>query len=70
MAWAASSVSPNKEVFFMKAIAATLIVVGIIGLVVSAIFPVIVGIAGIIGSLVLLLTGIGFLLRCCFGWRK
>ncbi len=69
MAWAASSVSPKKEVFFVKAIAAVLIVLGIVGLIVSAVFPV-VGIAGIIGSLVLLLTGIGFLLRCCFGWKK
>jgi hypothetical protein len=54
----------------MIAIAAVLIVLGIVGLVVSAIFPVLLGGAGIIGSIALLLTGIGFLLRCCFPGRK
>jgi hypothetical protein len=59
-----------KEVCFMKAIAVLLIVVGIAGLIVTAIIPAIVGYAGFIGSLALLLTGIGFLIRCCFAWKK
>ncbi len=54
----------------MKAIAALLIVVGIVGLVFSAIFPAILGIPGIIGSLALLLTGLGFFMFCCGGFRK
>jgi len=54
----------------MKAIAIVLIVAGIAGLIVSAIVPAIVGIAGIIGSIALLLTGIGFLLRCCYSWKN
>jgi len=54
----------------MKAIAVALIVLGIVGLVVSAVFPAILGVAGLIGSLALLLTGIGFLLRCCYPCRR
>jgi len=54
----------------MKAIAVLLIVVGIAGLITTAIIPGIVGFAGFIGSLALLLTGIGFLIRCCFPWKK
>ncbi len=54
----------------MKAIAVLLIVVGIAGLIVTALIPAIVGFAGFIGSLALLLTGIGFLIRCCFSWKK
>ena len=54
----------------MKAIAALLIVVGIVGLVFSAVFPAILGIPGIIGSLALLLTGLGFFMFCCGGFRK
>ncbi len=59
-----------KEVYLMKAIAVLLIVVGIAGLITTAIIPAIVGFAGFIGSLALLLTGIGFLIRCCFPWKK
>ena len=54
----------------MKAITILLIVAGIIGLVVSAILPLLLGIPGLIGSVALLLTGIGFLLRCCTTWKK
>jgi hypothetical protein len=54
----------------MKAIAFTLIVLGIIALIFSAIFPAVLGIAGLIGSLALLLTGLGFLLRCCYPFRR
>ncbi len=61
---------PEKEVCSMKAITILLIVAGIIGLVVSAILPLLLGIPGLIGSVALLLTGIGFLLRCCTTWKK
>jgi hypothetical protein len=54
----------------MKMLSAVLIALGIIGLIFSAIFPVILGVAGLIGSLALLLTGLGFFLRCCYSMRK
>lgn len=54
----------------MKGIAVLLIAVGIAGLITTAIIPTIVGFAGFIGSLALLLTGIGFFIRCCFTWKK
>jgi membrane-bound ClpP family serine protease len=53
----------------MKGLAIVLIVVGIVGLVVSAVLPV-VGIAGVIGSVAMLITGIGFFLRCCSFWKR
>lgn len=53
----------------MKGLAIVLIVVGIVGLVAAAALPV-VGIAGLIGSLAMLITGLGFFLRCCYFWKK
>jgi len=47
-----------------------LIVVGIVGLILSAIFPGIIGIAGIIGSVAALLAGIGFLIFKCVCCRR
>lgn len=52
----------------MKAIIIALIVVGITGLILSAVLPVI-GIPGIIGSVAALLSGIGFLVFRCFCCR-
>lgn len=49
----------------MKAIIISLIVVGIAGMIVSALFPVFLGIGGIIGSVAALLAGIGFLVFRC-----
>ena len=54
----------------MKAIIISLIVVGIIGLIISAVFPILVGIPGIIGSVAALLSGIGFLVFRCFCCRS
>ena len=54
----------------MKAMTILLIVAGILGLIASAVFPVLVGIPGLTGSIAMLLTGIGFFLRCCAPWRK
>lgn len=54
----------------MKMISALLIALGIIGLVVSAIFPAVLGVPGLIGSLALLLTGLGFFLRCCYSMKR
>lgn len=53
----------------MKGITILLIVAGIVGLAVSAALPT-VGIAGLIGSVAMLITGIGFFLRCCGYWKK
>mgnify|MGYP000846046905 CR=1 FL=1 len=47
----------------MKLITVALIVVGVLGLILSAVLPV-VGLAGIIGALAALLTGIGFFILC------
>lgn len=47
----------------MKAIIIVLIVVGIVGLILAGILPII-GLASIPGSLAALLSGIGFLLFC------
>ncbi len=47
----------------MRIVAIALIIVGIIGLILSAVLPV-VGIPGIIGSVAALLSGIGFLMLC------
>ena len=54
----------------MKAITVTLIVVGIVGLILSAVFPIIIGIPGIIGSVAALLAGIGFLIFRCYCCRS
>jgi len=53
----------------MKAIVTVLIVAGIVGLVLSAAFPVLIGIPGTIGSVAVLLVGIGFLIHSCFSRR-
>ncbi len=53
----------------MKAIIIALIVVGIAGLILSAVLPV-VGIPGIIGSVAALLAGIGFLVYRCVCCRN
>lgn len=47
----------------MRLIAVALIIVGIVGLVLSAALPVI-GLPGIIGGVAALLSGIGFLVLC------
>lgn len=47
----------------MRVIAVALIVIGIAGLIISAVLPVI-GISGVIGSVAALLSGIGFLMLC------
>ena len=47
----------------MRIIAVALIVVGIVGLILSGVLPVI-GIPGVPGSVAALLSGIGFLLLC------
>ncbi len=54
----------------LKGIIIALIAVGIIGLIVSALFPVHIGIAGIIGSVAALLAGIGFLIFKCVCCRR
>ena len=54
----------------MKAIIIALIVVGIVGMILSAIFPIVVGIPGIIGSVAALLAGIGFLVYRCVCCRN
>lgn len=67
MTRAALSAHSKSEVHSVKAIIIALIVVGITGLILSAILPV-VGIPGIIGSVAALLAGIGFLVyrfTCC-----
>jgi hypothetical protein len=53
----------------VKAIIISLIVVGIAGLILSAVLPV-VGIPGIIGSVAALLAGIGFLVYRCVCCRN
>jgi hypothetical protein len=61
---------PQERCVPMKVITALLITLGIVGLVLSAIFPVIIGIRGIIGSLAALLIGFGFLFKMCFPYWK
>ena len=53
----------------MKAIIIALIVVGIAGLILSAVLSV-VGLPGIIGSVAALLAGIGFLVYSCYCCRS
>ncbi len=66
---AALSAHTQSEVHSVKAIIIALIVVGIVGLILSAVLP-IVGIPGIIGSVAALLAGIGFLIFRCFCCRN
>jgi F0F1-type ATP synthase assembly protein I len=66
---AAMSAHTQSEVHSVKAIIIALIVVGIAGLILSAVLPV-VGIPGIIGSVAALLAGIGFLVYSCFCCRS
>ena len=47
----------------MRIIAVALIIVGIVGLILSAVLPII-GIPGVIGGVAALLSGIGFLMLC------
>ena len=54
----------------MKAIIISLIVVGITGLILSALFPILIGVSGIIGSVAALLAGIGFLVYRCICCRN
>ena len=63
------SAQTKSEVQSVKAIIIALIVVGIAGMIVSALFP-IVGIGGIIGSVAALLAGIGFLVYRCVCCRN
>ena len=64
------SAQTKSEVQSVKAIIIALIVVGIAGMIVSALFPIIVGIGGIIGSVAALLAGIGFLVYRCVCCRN
>jgi hypothetical protein len=54
----------KRGIFMPIGIAVALIIVGIVGLILSAVLPVI-GIPGIIGSVAALLAGIGFLIFLC-----
>jgi hypothetical protein len=69
MTRAALAAHSQSEVHSVKAIIISLIVVGIAGLILSAVLPVIVGIPGIIGSVAALLAGIGFLVYRCLCCR-
>lgn len=47
----------------MRIVAVSLIVVGIVGLILAGVLPVI-GIPGVVGAVAALLSGIGFLILC------
>jgi tetrahydromethanopterin S-methyltransferase subunit C len=54
----------------MKATMIVLIVAGIAGLIFSAVFPIIIGVPGALGSIAVLLTGLGFLIHFCTCRRR